>query len=347
MGITHLSGLEVAGVPTMGMSGLPLTTGNVYFVDAVNGNDGNTGAADSPLQTVYVAYANCVDGNNDVVVIVGDGSTAATQRLSVANAQVANPAATAGTLVWAKDATHLVGMTAPTMFASRARFAPPTGVYTAATFGADVFVSVTAQGCIFANFSTFAGFSTGSASMVAWSDTGGRNYYSNVQFGGFGDAASADGTGARALLVSGSNGENTFDRCVIGLDTASSPRSVANANLELAGGTPRNVFNDCIFPMQADNAGALSILGTGNACVDRTNYFNRCKFTNGMSSGGTAQTVIVSFTTASPGGQLAMDQCYFIGDTNTNWGDTNALANMYINGASPTAGTTGNAVKPT
>ncbi len=346
MGITHLSGLEVAGVPTMGMSGLPLTIGSVFFVDYVNGQDGNSGAADAPLKTLYQAQNLMTAGKNDVAVIVGDGSTTATQRLSLANAQAITPAATAGTLVWAKAACHIIGMTAPTLFASRARLAPPTGTYLASTFGADVFVSVTASGCIFANFSTFCGFSTGSASMVCWSDTGGRNYYDSVQFGGFGDAASADGTGARALLVSGTTGENTFNNCVIGLDTASSPRSVANANLELAGGTPRNTFNNCVFPVQADNAGVLGILITGASAIDRSNYFNFCGFPNGMSSGGTAQTVIVSMTSASPGGQLIMNNCYFVGNTSTNWGDTNALANMYVMGATPTAAGNGIALNP-
>src|SRR5689334_18192233 len=107
MGITHLSGLDVAGVPTMGMSGLPLTTGNVFFCDYVNGSDGNTGAADNPFKTVYWAYAKCVAGQNDTVVVVDNGATSGTQRLSLANAQVANSAATAGTLVWNKNATHL------------------------------------------------------------------------------------------------------------------------------------------------------------------------------------------------------------------------------------------------
>jgi len=345
MGITHLSGLEVAGVPTMGMSGLPLTIGNVYFVDYARGSDGNSGAADAPLKTLYQAQNLMTDGNNDVAVIVGDGSTAATQRLSLANKQIIDPTATNGTLVWAKDACHIVGMTAPTKVGQRARIAPPSGTYTASTFGADVFVSVTAQGCIFSNFSTFVGFSTGSASMVGWSDTGGRNYYQNVQLGGFGDTASAQGTGARALLVSGTTGENTFDGCSIGLDTVA--RTVANANLELAAGTPRNTFRNCDFPMLAGAAGVLSILGTGASCIDRYHVFDRCKFINSMSSGGTAQTVIASFTNASPGGLLLMDGCTFIGDSSTNWGDTNALANMYVNGGSPTAATNGNAVKPT
>lgn len=345
MGITHLSGLEVAGVPTMGMSGLPLTTGNVYFVDYVYGNDGNTGAADSPMKTLYGAHARMAAGQNDVAVIVGDGSTAATQRLSLANAQTIDPTATSGTLVWSKNACHIIGMAAPTRVAARARLAPPTGTYTAATFGANTFVSVTASGCIFANFSTFPGFSTGNASFLGWVDSGGRNYYKNVQIGGFADAASAGGAGARALVVTGTTGENTFVDCTIGLDTVA--RSAANASLELAGGTPRNNFIDCTFPMTTSAATPLSILATGAAAIDRWHDFERCRFINCMSSGATAQTVIVSMTDAAPGGLLLMNRCTMVGNTSTNWGDTNALANMYVDGGSPTAATNGIALNPT
>jgi len=344
MGITHLSGLEVAGVPTMGMSGLPLTTGNIYFADYVNGNDGNTGAADSPMKTLYGVHARMTAGQNDVCVIVGDGSTTGTQRLSLANAQVLVPAATAGTLVWSKNACHIVGMASPTRAAQRARIAPPSGTYTAATFGAATFVSVTAQGCIFSNFSTFPGFSTGDAAMLGWVDSGGRNYYNNVQIGGFADAASAAGTAARAMVITGVNGENTFVNCTIGLDTVT--RSVANATLELAGGTPRNTFVDCIFPMLTSAATAVSIVATAASAIDRWSLFKGCLFVNDMSTGGTAQTVIVSMGSASPGGLLAMDNCWFIGDANTNWGDTNALANMYVTGATPTTSGNGIGIKP-
>jgi len=345
MGITHLSGLEVAGVPTMGMSGLPLTIGTVYFVDYARGSDGNSGAADAPIKTLYQAQNLMTAGRNDVAVLVGDGSTAATQRLSVANAQTIDPTATTGTLIWAKAACHIVGMAAPTQVGQRARIAPPTGTYTATTFNAATFVSVTAQGCIFSNLSTFPGFSTGSASMIGWSDTGGRNCYNNCNLAGFADTASAQGVGARALLISGTTGENTFNDCVIGLDTIA--RSVANATLEFAAGTPRNIFNRCIFPMLTSAATPLSILGTGAACMDRYQIFDRCKFINSMSSGGTAQTVIASLTSASPGGLMLMDNCTLIGNTSTNWGDTNALANIYVNGGSPTAATNGIALNPT
>ncbi len=52
MGTTHLSGLEVAGVPTMGIGGgLPIAP-RYFFVNSVTGSDGNTGEFDSPLATI-------------------------------------------------------------------------------------------------------------------------------------------------------------------------------------------------------------------------------------------------------------------------------------------------------
>lgn len=346
MGITNVDALEVGGVPTMGMSGLPLTTGNVIFVDPVNGNDGNIGSADQPMQTLYGGHYRARDGYNDVVVLVGNGQSSGSARLSLANAQVWTPAATAGTLNWTKNAVHLVGMAAPTLTAQRARIAPPTGVYTQATFGSGNFVVVTGSGCQFINLSLFNGFSTGGTNQICWTDNGQRNYYNNVNFGGMADAASAADTGSRSVKIgSGGSGEHTFVNCVFGLDTVD--RSVANASLELAGGTPRNNFYNCIFPMRATNAGVLSILGTGAACIDRYQNFDRCKFINAMGSGATAQTVIVSMTNASPGGLLLMDQCTLVGNTSTNWGDANAMAVMYVNGGSPTAATNGIAINPT
>lgn len=337
------NGLTSFGIPVI--PGIPLTTGNVYFVDPASGSDANPGSAAQPLATLYKAHSLCTAGNNDVVVIVGDGATTATARLSLALAQSVNSAATTGTLTWSKNATHLIGMCAPTMVAQRARIAPPSGTYTQATFNSGNLVVVTASGCIFQNFSLFHGFSTGGTDQICWTDNGSRNYYQNVNFGGIADAASAADTGARSLKIgSAGSGENTFVGCTIGLDTVT--RSVANASLEFAGATPRNTFIDCVFPMLASNAGVLSILGTGNGCVDRYQRFSRCHFLNAMSSTGTAQTVIASFTTASPGGLLYFDQSAFIGNASTNWGDANALANSYINMSQPAAATGGISVNP-
>jgi len=342
MGITHLSGLEVAGVPTMGMSGLPLTTGNVYFVDYVNGSDGNTGSADSPLQTLYGAHDKMTAGQNDVAVIVSDGTTASTQRLSLALAQGFNAAATAGTLVWSKNACHIVGMCAPTMVSQRARIAPPSGTYTQATFGPGNLVTVSASGCIFANFSVFDGFSTGGDNQIAWTDSGGRNYYSNVMFGGAADAASAASTSSLSLLISG-GGEHTFDTCEFGLDTVT--RSVANATLKFSGGTARNTFRDCNFVFQTSSANTIGIVAAAAAAMDRWQKFDRCTFINNVQSTSTGMSALATLA-ASSGGLLLMKDCTLVGITEFGT-DATSRGQIYVDGGTVTAATSGIAVNPT
>lgn len=70
MGITHLSGLEVSGVPTLGMSGIPATNGNVLFVSSTQGSDGNTGAADNPLATIAAAQSKATADHGDIIVLL-------------------------------------------------------------------------------------------------------------------------------------------------------------------------------------------------------------------------------------------------------------------------------------
>lgn len=343
MGITHLSGLEVAGVPTMGMGGAPLFTGNWYFVDPVNGSNGNTGAADSPFATLYWAHNKMTAGQNDVCVLVGNGAASGTARLSLALAQAVDSSVTAGTLVWSKNACHLIGMTAPTVVAQRARIAPPSGTYTQATFGSGNFVSVTASGCYFANFSLFNGFSTGGTNQICWTDSGGRNFYSNVNFGGMGDAASAADAGSRSLKISGTTGENTFVGCTVGLDTVA--RSAANASVEFAGGTPRNTFLDCIFPFQTSASTPLGIITSAAAAMDRWQKFDRCTFINNVAS---TSTTIAGLSTlaASSGGLILMKDATLVGITEFGT-DATSRGLIYVDGGAPTAGSTGIAVNPT
>ncbi len=66
---TALSALTVAGVPTMGMSGVPVTRGNVYFVNSTYGAAGNPGSAGSPIDTLANALAKCTANNGDVIVL--------------------------------------------------------------------------------------------------------------------------------------------------------------------------------------------------------------------------------------------------------------------------------------
>jgi len=343
MALTNFpNGITSFGVPVLGnIGGIPLT-GTYWFVDPAVGSDAYDGQSpETPFQTIYAAYAAAASGNNDVIVLIGNGSTSGTARMSVALASSITSSATTGTITWAKNALHLIGVTAPTGVANRARFAPPTGTYTAATFGnnGNMF-NVTASGCIFANFSVFSGFSTGSASQVTWIENGGRNYYSSVQFGGFEDSASAGGANARALKVMGT-GENTFVQCTIGQDTVQ--RSAANANLEFASATPRNKFINCDFPIFTSSATTLGIVGTGAGSIDRWNKFQTCLFFNAVDSTSTNLTVLASLNAAA-GGSLVFNNSTLVGAT--KWGDAGALANSFVDNAPPTAATSGLAVNP-
>ena len=342
MALTNFpNGITSFGVPVLGnIGGIPFS-GNYYFVDPVNGADGNEGSADYPLATLYAAINRAVSGNNDVIVLMSNGAASGTARLSLALAQAIDSTATSGTLNWNKNATHLIGMTAPTRIGQRARIAPPTGVYTAATFGANTFINVTGAGCFFANIDIFVGFSTGSASMIGVIEAGGRNAYQNVNIQGLGDAASAGGSAARTLKITSQ--ENTFTDCVLGLDTVA--RSAANATVEFASGTARNSFIGCTFPFQTSAATPLGIIASGASSIDRFQLFQQCTFINNVQSTSTTMNGLATLP-ASAGGLLLIKDSTMVGITEFGT-DATTRGQIYIDGASVVAATSGIAVNPT
>jgi hypothetical protein len=183
---------------------------------------------------------------------------------------------------------------------------------------------------MFINIEFWSGFITGQAAQIDLLVTGAHNYFKNCQIAGISDAASAADAGSRSLKIGAAGtaaDENYFEDCVIGEDT-NSRGAVANASLELAGGSARNVFRRCVFPFYTSASNPLGILGTGAACCDRFTQFDQCQFLNALSSGSTQMTVLSSFTNASPGGGLIFRNCSMIGIT--KFGDTNALAKSYL-----------------
>lgn len=317
---------QYGGMP-VGVSGLPFpATGKAFFVDPVNGSDGNSGKKPSEaLATLYKAHSLCTSGNNDVVYLIGDGGTTATARLSTALAASVDSSVTAGTLIWSKSATHLIGITAPTMN-RRARIATPTGTYTYTTFGSVTnLITVSGSGNYFANFSVFSQFSTGGAGEILMEVTGQRNSFNGVDLLGPGSTAAIQGTGSRTVKITG-GGENTFVNCTLGLDTVT--KTVANATLEFASATARNRFDRCVFPMYGSGNGQFWVIGTGAGCMDRWQLFTNCWFLNNVESGSANLTAATSLTNAAAGGMLVMANCNLVGAT--KWGDTNALAQMYV-----------------
>lgn len=301
--------------------------GNILYLNPASGNTDlpADGSESKPYTTLDAAYTAARSGKNDIILLVGDGTTSATARVNSA-------------FTWAKDALHLIGVCSPVLYSQRARIAP-----TSTTTAFTPFFTISGNGCVFQNIAWFHGFATGTTSQINMVVTGSRNYFQNCHIAGMGDAESAASAGSRSLKIgSGGSGENVWVNCVVGLDTVT--RTAANASVEFAGATARNVFQNCLFPLMTSAATPLGILGTGNGCVDRHQVFDNCSFINAIKSTSTVMTVLASFTTASPGGLLLFKQCILLGIT--DYGDTNGLANSYIDGFTGAAATSGIAVNP-
>jgi len=311
-GLFQYGGMPVTGgVPFFGLNS------KAFFVDPVNGSDGNDGrAVGRAFASLYRAHAMMTAGHNDVCYLIGNGASSGSCRLSITNAVAAmstgDTTPTVGTLTWSKAACHLIGIAAPTSIGQRARIAPPTTGSRATVFNSGNFVVVSAQGCYFANLDVFCGFATGDTNQIAWTDSGGRNCYDNVNFQGKGDAASAADTGSRSLLITGSTGENTFRSCTIGLDTIKGVD--AATEIEFAANSPRNRFERCIIEAYAGGI-ASTWVTIGASGIDRYVMFRDCLFTNPVlpasGAAASAMTVGMSIHAGAGGTVLVMNSMYY------------------------------------
>ena len=261
--------------------------GNSWFVNATTGNDNNNGSAASPFATLTKAQAAAVASNNDVVYLTGTVHVTAS-------------------VLWAKQGVSLVGLAAPSDN-DRARISA-----TGATAFSPL-VNVTANGCSFVNLGTFhGGFTGATGSQVCWEEAGGRNFYSNVQFLGGGDATTAALAGMRSLTVVG-EGENLFIGCTIGLDTITRATN-ANASLEFLSGTARNTFRQCNFQALVSDASDVHVLVQSGG-MDRYALFDDCMFFNAVDSTATAMSAAITNAGGSPAGSIILNNCISVGAT--------------------------------
>lgn len=292
------NGLTSFGVPLIGgVNGIPLT-GKWWFCDYANGSDSNASSGSdgappsAPLKTISYAHSLCVAGRNDVVVIIGDGSTTASQRLTE-------------TLVWSKNATHLIGEAAPSLFAQRARITDASG----ATTNLAPMMSITASGCIFANFSFFQGVGQSATAEKLLDITGSRNYFGGIQFGGMGGVAGAAHADSYCIGFGAGGSENLFDSCSIGLETRA--RDAANANVKvLAANAQRNAFRNCVFQMFPTDTDPLFInASVSNGFNGSTWLFDNCNFQALMGAGGSTQPAVTCTVHAAVNGTLYFSNC--------------------------------------
>lgn len=290
-GVFQYNGMPVGGgmLPLMGASA------KVFFVDPANGSDSNDGLSPAQaLDTVGAAYAKCTDKSGDTIYFLNDGNTTGSSR------EATIP------LVWAHDNVHLVGLCAPVGISQRSRITP---VSTAALTAAPV-IDVTGNGNIFANLQiAHFGADTNGIGTQGVSVSGSRNYFHNVHIVGIVNAHTGDEATGVDLLIDGGS-ENLFKHCTIGVDTVA--RSTTNASVELTTAATRNTFEECLFPMLADNAGALFVKADGSGDLDRFVLFKNCDFINAVESGGSSLTSAANVHNTA-GGLVMFSGCQIAG----------------------------------
>jgi len=314
-----------------------ISTGTVFYLDPVNGSDNNnTGLSPaSAVKTLAEGYGLLREGRNDVLVLIGNGLSSGSARLSAG-------------FTWSKNAAHLLGVCSSVTVGKRARIAPTAAVAAFANF-----FTVSGSGCLFKNLQLYHGFATGIANSICLTVSGGRNLFEDMDIHGMGDTESAADTGSRSLLVK-TTGENTFRRSTIGLDTVI--RSVANYTVQFLGtganSLPRNTFQTCLFPQWSSSAqaAAIYVLGANPAGIDRFQIFDDCIFFNDPNAAGYLASTGVVRLGAAQNGIILIRHSTCVGFT--GWGYNATSRNgILIDGGAPAGNTTisetGIAVVPT
>jgi hypothetical protein len=247
---------QLGGLP-VGSGGIP-PGGNHYYMwpSHADASDGNSGAYEDPVASFEAGYALLTANQHDCLHYVAGSSS---DNLEAA-------------VTWSKNYTHFVGHAAPTALATRAR------LFQLSTLtGASPLLTISATGCIFANFYIFQGVAD-ATSLINVSVTGGRNYFYRVHFAGGGHATQAINGGASLKLDTDSAEENLFEQCTIGVDTIDAATGMVA--LLMDGEAHRNVFRECILRLRAGNSGAAFVEVADATGIDRDTTFIDCLFIN-------------------------------------------------------------------
>lgn len=283
-------GLSSFGIPLLGNSLGFGAQGNVFFLDPVSGNDGFDGKSpDAAFKTLAYAYSKTTSDQNDVIYYLS---------------RVASGLNLTATLTWANNATHLIGVGAPSLLNKRPR------VGHSANFSP--MIDVTGNGCVFSNLYFIYGRGN-AGNLICLRVKGNRNVFDSCHIAGPGHATEAGTAGFNLLDINGLNAngsENLFRNCTIGLTTL--PYTAACNQVVLEGYAARTVFDRCLFLARIDAAGgAGSVMEkTGAGDVGEFALFRDCVF---HSFG--AQAMTAAFTHPSTqNGYIVLHQCMLSGN---------------------------------
>ena len=303
-----------AGVPPINGTYYHVCPGDKTIINAqglqIVGSSGNSGLdALHPLDSIVTAYNKIKDGAGDGIILWSHGTTTA-----ATTSYLTTP------LTFAKSGVTVVGMCAATKQSQRARISN-----LSTSTGLASLITVSGNNNTFLNLA-IANFGSAAAALGGTIVSGARNYFGNCNLIGAGNATPAQTAGANSLSLNGAD-SNTFDNCVIGLDTVDQGGGGGQITgviqfMGISGGATQNCqdnfFKNCLvlswYSTSSATSGAILMVGSGDS-VDRFQFFENCKFINyklGDISSSAVATLIVG-TVPNNGGVFFDSQCGMAG----------------------------------
>jgi len=299
------NGISSYGIPVTGS--LPLTlgaagVGKIYFVDATNGSDGNTGLSpDQALKTVNQAYSLVTSNNQDIIVL----STNSTHTLSAPLTITKNRLTIIGADFVGRVVQQAAKISTSSTESSAAHVMKNTGVR-------NTFINL-----------KFIQSSTNAAALEVVRDGSEGAYYQNCSFV-FGVVDNLNQTNAYEF-VAGTDSMTMRD-CLIGTETllTSAARSVFYIDqVTTSQEFKSNLIKDTIFLISSSSATADMVHVSANTDVLFTNLFDNCRFMASLdSAGGAAVTNAVTSAVSLVKGVLNFANPVAFGFTNFCAGTT-------------------------
>lgn len=319
MPYTHLpNGLEVMGVPTLGGGGIPITFGDYYFVDGLNGSDGNTGKAmDEAFQTVAAGYAAMTTNQDDVLLIRGNSSSYnLTAMLTVA-----------------KSRCHFVGLDG----AAR-QYGQGVKISSSLSTGATNIATMLNTGTrnTFSNIKFLNG-NTVTEGIYCVAEGGEYTQYDGCEFY---KSTDLDQTGAAEFVW---NGDSTqMRRCTIGsLADAIGGSSIRRPTVLLSNGIAGSgkvcrdgLIEDTMFWRQCKDTTNLFMYSANAADVERMLLLKRCGFINSLAAGN-KPAVCIGLAATLTVGNIVLDPSCFA----SNITKIATATGILVTGAVPSSGT--------
>lgn len=316
------NGISVYGVQLSSGAGLPATPGKYIFVDYTNGSDGNNGESmDTPVKTVAQAYSLARTNKDDVIILMGNATHTLTSMLTVA-----------------KNRVHFIGLDASggRRYGQNAKIS--LGVTTAATDIATV--QVTGVRCTFHNIK-FLNENTVAEGIYCFVDAGEYTVVENCEIY---KSTDLDVTGAAELVANGDSSE--YRNCYIGSTVNAISGAILRPCVLVTGGIvsgkkARDVsFRNCIFARKCGNTGNRFVYGANATDVERLMLIEDCIFWNtALATATPAQNV--AFGATQTEGSVLLRNCSSIGAATA----MSTTTGVFIDGAAPTAATSGIAVQ--